>query len=501
MIRTIKQKSSNKRTVRNCSDESTKKHTKIKPLTELSALLDNARLNGLKVVHAHGVFDLLHVGHIRHLEQAKELGDILVVTITPDLFVNKGPHRPAFTEKLRAHALAALESVDYVAVTESSTSVDTIEHLKPDIFVKGTEFKELNDITGAVSLEAEAVKAVGGEIKFVGDITSSSSSLMNQHLLQFTEPQERFLEGLREKYSLDEILGWMEKIANFTPLVVGEALIEEYLFCHGLGQAVKDPVLAVQEESAELYAGGTLSVSNSIAEFCKDVVLVTQLGVSKRMEGKAYKLLNSKVKPIFLTKSQSPTIHKRHIVDSYSGNKLLEIYDLNGRNCSSGNTKRLNLEISKQLNLEPELVVVSDQGHGMLNNLSAGLLSFNSPYLALSTQCNAGNQGYNSINKYKKADYLCISGYELNLEIKENELSEQERLAKLSLMINCPKITLTWGNQGTLHHQSPSIMLQVPAFAHRVLDRVGAGDIVFALSSLLVRAKAPWDIIGLYSNA
>ena len=320
----------------------------------MAVLLKEAQSNGANIVHAHGVFDLLHVGHIRHLEQAKELGDILVVTITPDHFVNKGPHRPAFTEQLRAHALAALGSVDYVAITESPTSVETIEHLKPDIFVKGTEFKELNDMTGAVSLEAEAVKAVGGEIKFVGDIISSSSSLMNQHLAQFTEPQERFLEGIRQKYSLNEILEWMEKIADFTPLVVGEAVIEEYLFCQGLGQSVKDPVLAVQEESTELYAGGILSVSNAIAEFCKEVVLITQLGDTKKREGTARKLLNSKIQPIFLTKSKSPTIYKRQIVDSYSGNKLFEIYDLNVGNCSPENTKRLNLEVSKQLNHQPE---------------------------------------------------------------------------------------------------------------------------------------------------
>ena len=501
MIQAIEQTSSNKKPIKNYSVRSTKKNAKIKSLVKLTAIFRNAQLNGLKIIHAHGVFDLLHVGHIQHLEQAKELGDVLVVTITPDRFVNKGPHRPAFTEKLRAYALAALESVDYVAVTESSTSVEAIEHLKPDIFAKGIEFKELKDMTGAVSLEAEAVKAVGGKIKFVGNITSSSSSLMNQHLAQFTKPQERFLEGLRQKYSLDEILEWMEKIADFTPLVVGEAVIKEYLFCQGLGQSVKDPVLAVQEESSELYAGGTLSVSNAIAEFCKEVVLVTQLGDSKRKEGAAKKLLNSKIQPIFLTKSKSPTTYKRQIIDSYTGNKLFEIYDLDVGNCSPENTKRLNLELSKQLNRKPELVVVSDLGHGMVNNLSAGLLSFNSPYLALSTQCNAGNKGYNSINKYKRADYLCISGHELNMEIKENGISEQERLAKLSLLIDCPNITLTRGNQGTLHYQSPSEMLQVPAFAHRVLDRVGAGDVAFAISSLLIRAKAPWDIIGLYSNA
>ena len=217
----------NKEPTNEYSTKSAKKHVKLQSLAKIQAISKNAQLNGLKIVHAHGVFDLLHVGHIRHLEQAKELGDILVVTITPDRFVNKGPHRPAFKEKMRAHSLAALESVDYVGITEHPTSVETIKLLKPDIFVKGTEFKELKDMTGAVSIEAEAVKSTGGEIKFVGDITSSSSSLINQHLGQFTEPQERFLEGLRQNYSLDEILEWLEKIAGFTTLVVGEAVIEE----------------------------------------------------------------------------------------------------------------------------------------------------------------------------------------------------------------------------------------------------------------------------------
>ena len=135
---------------------STEKQTKILSLIKIQVILKNAQLNGLKIVHAHGVFDLLHIGHIRHLEQAKELGDILVVTITPDRFVNKGPHRPVFTEKMRAHSLAALESVDYVGVTENPTTVETIKLLKPDIFVKGlsliqiTEPKRLCKISYAV---------------------------------------------------------------------------------------------------------------------------------------------------------------------------------------------------------------------------------------------------------------------------------------------------------------------------------------------------------------
>jgi cytidyltransferase-like protein len=79
---------------------------KVRTVAELGAITEQLRHSGKKVVHAHGTFDLLHVGHVRHLEAARELGDILVVTLTADRFVNKGPGRPVFGEALRAEMLA-----------------------------------------------------------------------------------------------------------------------------------------------------------------------------------------------------------------------------------------------------------------------------------------------------------------------------------------------------------------------------------------------------------
>ena len=147
----------------------------------MSAILRNAQLNGLKIVHAHGVFDLLHVGHIRHLEQAKELGDILVVTITPDRFVNKGPHRPAFTEKLRAHALAALECVDYVTINSWPTAEETLRLIRPTYYVKGQEFENLEDKTGKLQKELAVLKEIGAEMRFTHEIVFSSTEFLNRH--------------------------------------------------------------------------------------------------------------------------------------------------------------------------------------------------------------------------------------------------------------------------------------------------------------------------------
>src|SRR5690349_12984543 len=99
--------------------------TKIKDIDQLAAELGGVR-RGRTVVQCHGVFDLLHIGHIRHFQEARKKGDLLVVTLTPDQYVNKGPHRPVFTASLRAEAIASLDVVDYVAINKWPTAVEAI---------------------------------------------------------------------------------------------------------------------------------------------------------------------------------------------------------------------------------------------------------------------------------------------------------------------------------------------------------------------------------------
>lgn len=179
---------------------------KIHHLQELVPVLEHHRAEDRRIVHCHGVFDLLHIGHIRHFEQARKLGDILVVTLTPDRYVNKGAGRPAFTESLRAEFLASLSCIDYVAINLWPTAVETIHMLRPHIFVKGSEFRNLNDTIGHVSKEGEAIRSVGGEIAFTEDITYSSSGLINQYLSQYPNHVRDYLADFACRYSAEDVL-------------------------------------------------------------------------------------------------------------------------------------------------------------------------------------------------------------------------------------------------------------------------------------------------------
>lgn len=155
---------------------------KIFDLQALSERLKRNRDEGQKIVLCHGCFDLMHPGHIKYLQAAREFGDVLVVTLTPDEFVDKGPGRPAFEQNLRAESLAALECVDYVAINQWPTAVETLRLLRPHYYVKGQEFENLEDKTGKIQKEVEVLKEIGAEMRFTHEIVFSSTELINKYI-------------------------------------------------------------------------------------------------------------------------------------------------------------------------------------------------------------------------------------------------------------------------------------------------------------------------------
>jgi rfaE bifunctional protein nucleotidyltransferase chain/domain len=154
---------------------------KVVSLEELAARVAELKAAGKRVAHCHGCFDLVHPGHIKHLQAARRLADALVVTVSPDRFVDKGPGRPAFPEQLRAESVAALECVDFAAVNEWPTAEETIRLLRPDYYVKGQEFERPENRTEKLRREVEAVHAVGGEMRFTHEFVSSSTALLKSH--------------------------------------------------------------------------------------------------------------------------------------------------------------------------------------------------------------------------------------------------------------------------------------------------------------------------------
>ena len=479
-----------------------KRENKVIDLKGLAEILKAARSeNKTKaVVHCHGVFDLLHVGHIRHFEQARKMGDLLVVTVTPDRFVNKGTHRPTFPEALRAEAISALEVVDYVAINNWPTAVETIQLLRPDVYCKGAEFRKKHvDAETNMLPEIAAAGEVGTRVEYTDDIAFSSSELLNRHFTPFPPETDAWLNGFRKKYKAEKILEYLDGVSSLKAMVVGEAIIDEYVFCQAIGKSTKDPMLACQYISTESFLGGSLAVANHLAGFCDDVALITCLGDEERREDFIRDALLPNVRANFVTKKRAPTIHKRRFVDKYSENKLLELYLMEATPLSEEEENEMMEKLDLALN-EYDVVIAADYGHGMLTESAVETLCDKASFLVVNTQSNAGNRGFNHISKYRCADYVCLAGYEIMLETRSQDGDPRNMLAEVAKRIQCKRFTGTYGKRGSLHYDINHGFTEVPALATKVADRVGAGDAVLALTSLLVKQGVPWDVVGFVGN-
>ena len=157
---------------------------KIRSVEDLSAELAAPRTKGARVVFTNGCFDLLHVGHIRYLKQARRMGDLLVVGINSDDSVRrlKGPSRPVQPEQDRAEILAGLECVDYVVAFDQDTPIAVIERLMPDVLVKGADWS-VDRIVGR-----EVVEGAGGRVATISYVQGISTSALIERICRLTPP-------------------------------------------------------------------------------------------------------------------------------------------------------------------------------------------------------------------------------------------------------------------------------------------------------------------------
>ena len=270
-----------------------------------------------KLVLCHGVFDLLHIGHIKHFEDAKKQGDILIVSITPDKYVNKGPNKPYFNEKLRLDAIAALKCVDYVILNKSSTSVEIIKKVKPNIYCKGKDYKnKKDDLTGNIQKEINAVKANKGKIYFTHNITFSSSSIINSVFNIYSKSQRSHINKIKNKFTFKDILKYLESFKKIKVLVIGETIIDNYNFCEAIGKAGKESTLVFRNLSSESYVGGAAAIARHLSSFCKKITLLTLIGNKKKDKNFIRKRLPKNITLETIGNTKLKTIKKTRFVEN-----------------------------------------------------------------------------------------------------------------------------------------------------------------------------------------
>jgi rfaE bifunctional protein nucleotidyltransferase chain/domain len=444
------------------------------------------RQEGKKVILCHGTFDLMHTGHIRYLQRAKKEGDVLIVTVTADEFVNKGPGRPVFSDQLRAENLAALECVNYVGVNKATTAVSLLEKLKPSLYVKGSEYRDHTaDVTGNIEREIKAVEKYGGAIFYTDEITFSSSELLNEHFGVFLPETKKFLEEFGLQYSDKELHNQIDSLANLKVLVVGDAIIDQYHYVSPLGQTGKGNVLAVQHQGEEQFAGGSLAVANHISQFVKNVDLLTGLGRVDSQEKFIRERLKKNVTPFFTYFKDAPTVTKRRFVDIDLA-KFFEVYFFEESPEFEDHGKYALEWLDKNLS-KYDLVVVADFGNGFLSQEMVQLLCQKSNFLAVNTQINSGNRGFHVINRYSRADFVSLNEPELRLAAHNRHDLLEVVCQDVANKLDARNFAVTLGTKGVIFYDSKKRFFhKVPALSSKVIDRIGAGDAYLSLASLCI---------------
>ena len=468
---------------------------KIQSSESILKLLVKERLKKKKIVLCHGVFDLLHVGHIKHFESAKKVGDFLIVSLTSDQFVNKGPGRPIFNTDVRAKMIQSLSIVDAVIISKTESAEKMINLVKPDIYFKGPDYKDnTKDHTKKIFKEIKALKKNNGKILYSNDETYSSSNLINKSEILFNDEQRKFLKNISKKYSYEDIVDIFHKCKKLKPIIIGETIIDEYVFCQVLGKSGKEPHMVIRDDFKETYLGGAGAIANHVSSFCDKNYFISCIGDKKNYLKFIKKNLSKNIKTNFIIKKNGPTILKKRFIDLISGNKLFGVYSMNDKSVDLNSSNKL-INLTRQHNLKSDLVIISDYGHGFISQKSASQISKLKKFIALNAQVNASNYGYHSLEKYKKIDTLLINETELRHEMRD-KLSDVYFLAQiLKKKHNIKNLIVTRGRNGAFLLESKNKkVIKCPAFSNKVVDKVGAGDTMLALVALCLKLKVPSDL-------
>ncbi len=457
---------------------------KIVSLKDLTARRDELRGQGKSVVQCHGCFDIVHPGHIRYLQFAREQGDVLVVSISGDDVVGKGVDRPYITEQLRAENVAAFEFVDYVVIDHNTWAGPILEAVRPDVYVKGKEYETNRD--SRFAKESAFVESYGGKVIFSsGDVVYSSSYLINQfrdewqleanRLAAFTRRHQVTRSGLEQG---------VRGLSGKRVLVIGDAIVDRYVSCESLGVASESPILSVTPLESASYVGAAALIARQLAALGGQAALLTSYGQSKESEIFEKRLRDSGVELLRGTRTDERAIFvkTRYLIDE---KKVFKVDEGRPTPLSSRGGKELLAMVAERLP-EFDAVVATDFGYGLftgevVDGLSQQVHEAKKPFYV-----DVSYRGRSNLNRFKSPRLATPTEQELRFALGDAETGLSNLAARYIQATGAQRLVLTLGKRGVVFFDGqfdasgrlPTDYL--PTLATSVIDEVGAGDVLLA---------------------
>ena len=470
---------------------------KIKSAKEVAKLIGKfPRKN--KVIMCHGTFDVVHPGHIRHLLYAKTKADILIASLTSDVYITKGNMRPYVPEDLRAINLATLEMVDYVLIDRDPLPLKNLEIIKPDFYAKGYEYTA-NFVNPKTAEEIKILEKYGGEIIFTpGDVVYSSSALIE------LEAPSILIEKLMtlmaaEKISFMDLRKSISKFKGIKVHVVGDTIVDSYTNCSMAGGMTKTPTMSVRLENKIDYVGGAGIVAKHLKAAGANVYFSTVLGDDEYCKFVLDDLNKNNIQSLPIIDNTRPTTNKNAIVVQHY--RLLKLDTVDNRSISEKILLKLQNQIYKT---KVDAVVFCDFRHGIFNRNTIPSLIKVIPKGVFKVADSQVASRWGNILEFKNFDLITPNEREARFALGDQDSVLRPLALELHKQSKCKTLILKCGDRGIMTYRSNSpnyrAFFNIESFANQVVDPVGAGDALLAYSTLTMIATKNSVIASIIGN-
>ena len=472
-------------------------HRKICSLEQLLDRRAASAAAGRTVVHCHGCFDIVHPGHIHHLQFARSLGDELVVTVSADPQVNKGINRPLIPDDLRAASLAALECVDHVHVNTDPTAVGLLEQLRPDIYVKGREYETNHD--PRFLAERDAVVRHGGRVVFSsGDVIYSSTALIGAMESAAVFDDEK-VRRFRQQHDLSPaaLTNLLQRCRGKRMVVVGDYVQDRYQFCDATGVAAEAPVMTLRPMRSEQYDGAAAVIAQHLAGLGAQVTLITALAEDEASRQVVARLGGSGVEVQSVASRRQLVTKTRYLVDQ---TKLFKVDEGGVAPLDSRSLEQIATHIDTATD-GADGVIFADFGYGTITApLLDRVLSGVRRRVPIITADVSGPQG--TLARFRDVDLLCPTEREIRAAMNDFSSGLNAVAYRLLESTHARALMVTLGKQGLcLFDQQQTTGADeawerklragyLPSLGGRAVDPMGCGDALLAVASLALAAGA-----------
>ncbi len=454
-----------------------------------------------KVVMCHGTFDLVHPGHIRHLMYARGKGDLLVVSLTCDVYASKADMRPFVPEELRAMNLAALEVVDYVVIDPNPTPIETLGKIQPDYYVKGYEYVE-GKVNPKTQEEKKAIESYGGEFIFTpGDIVYSSSAIIEVDPPDLATEKLAILLG-GEGLAFDDLYAALDKLSGLRVHVVGDTIVDTLTRTTLIGANAKTPTFSCRYEGRHDFVGGAGVVAKHLRAAGASVTFSTVLGNDTLKDYVLEDLQSAGVNTQAMIDPTRPTTNKNSFIAG--GYRLLKVDTLDNRSVSDKILEELKEKISSS---DGDAVVFSDFRHGIFNRNTIPALIDTIPKGLFRIADSQVASRWGNILDFNGFDLITPNEKEARFALGDQDTVIRPLGSELYRQAQCKTLILKMGGRGLITFRAPVTespdrrqFFVMDSFAGHVVDAVGSGDALLAYTTLAMKATGNEVIASVLGN-